>query len=268
MHRLQYRIPLTAAAITLAMAVSSGAHAYGEDDAIRDCESRLRSEYNLSDFRHQKAEKLPGEGHKYKVTGETKIEGDKHPFGCQIEDRHVTSIEYDGPEPEGMGTAEKLAVGAAAAIAAGLVASELSKDDEETSTSTSASGGLPPVDTVAAEKILSSDESLQTLEFPRSGTKTVSGRIEGYKTTAFALPVSKGQRLEIAMDTSSSSAYFNIQDAADTSGAALFAGEAEGTNTALIPVAEDATYVIRPFLVRSAARRGSKADYTFKIERQ
>ena len=141
MHRFQLRTPLTATAITLGLAVSSGAYAYGNHEAKRDCEDRLRSEYGLSDFRHQKAEKLPGEGHKYKVTGETKVEGDKHPFECQIDDRHVTSIKYDGPEPEGMGTAEKLAIGAAAAVAAGLIASELSKDDGDKGSSSEASGG-------------------------------------------------------------------------------------------------------------------------------
>jgi hypothetical protein len=31
----------------------------------------------------------------------------------------------------------------------------------------------------------------------------------------------------------------------------------EGTNTTLIRVAEDATYVLRPFLVRAVARRGA-----------
>ena len=131
MHQRNLRTPFTAATLVMAMAASSGAYAYDEKSAIRDCESRLSSEYSLSDFRHQKAEKLPGEGHKYKVTGETKIEGEKHPFGCQIEDRHVTSINYDGPEPEGMGTSEKLAVGAAAAIAAGLVANEIMNKDED-----------------------------------------------------------------------------------------------------------------------------------------
>jgi uncharacterized protein YecT (DUF1311 family) len=113
------------------MGVSSGAYAYGTKDAIRDCESRLKSEYGLSDFRHQSAEQIKDSQHHYKVKGETKIEGEKHPFGCEIKNRHVTAVTYDGPEPEGMGTAEKLAIGAAAAIAAGLVASELSKDDEE-----------------------------------------------------------------------------------------------------------------------------------------
>jgi 2-keto-3-deoxy-6-phosphogluconate aldolase len=128
--------------------------------------------------------------------------------------------------------------------------------------------GLPQVDMAAAQRILSPDETLQTLDFPETGTKTVSGRIEGYKSVAYALPIRKGQRLEVTMDTKSTSAYFNIIDTKDTSGAALFAGELSGTNTALIRATEDATYILRPYLNRAVARRGSSADYTFKIERQ
>jgi hypothetical protein len=41
-----------------------------EKSAVRDCGKRLSDEYKLSDFRHQSAEKLPGEGHKYVVKGE------------------------------------------------------------------------------------------------------------------------------------------------------------------------------------------------------
>ncbi|WP_045225033.1 hypothetical protein [Methyloterricola oryzae] len=130
------------------------------------------------------------------------------------------------------------------------------------------SAGLPTVDMAAVKALLSPDEIAQTVEFPETGTKTLSGRIEGYKTASFAVPVRKGQKLDVTMETKSSSAYFNIQDVKDTSGAAVFAGETEGTNTAMIRAQADTTYVIRPYLVRAVARRGEKADYTFKIERQ
>jgi hypothetical protein len=264
MHITSIKTTLVSAAMTLSLAVPGAAMAYGKNDAIKDCKQRLRDEYKLTDFRHESAQKLSGSGHKYKVTGNTKVKDKKYDFSCEIKDRHVASINYDGPKPKGMTGAQKLAVGAAAAIAAGVIASKVNEQDE----TTSSEGGLPTVDTAAARRILSPDETLQTLNFPATGTKTVSGRIQGYKTTAYALPVSKGQRLEVQMDTKSSSAYFNIVDATDTSGAALFAGEREGTNTALIRVAEDGTYVIRPYLVRAVARRGSSASYTFKIERQ
>jgi uncharacterized protein YecT (DUF1311 family) len=132
MYRLSFSNRLlSAAAATLAMSVASGAYAYDQSSAIRDCEKRLKSEYGLNDFRHQSAEQIKDSEHHYKVKGETKIEGKKHPFGCEIKNRHVTSVTYSGPEPEGLGTAEKLAIGAAVGIAAGLVAKELSEDDAE-----------------------------------------------------------------------------------------------------------------------------------------
>jgi hypothetical protein len=133
MNRHIFGTCLVAVTATLALAAPSGAFAYGRDDAVRDCESHLRSEYGLSDFRHDSAEQLRGEGHQYKVVGETKIDDQKYPFECQIRDRHVTSVKYDGPEPEGMKTSQKLAIGAAAAIAAGVIASQVGKSDEESS---------------------------------------------------------------------------------------------------------------------------------------
>mgnify|MGYP003572439031 FL=1 len=124
------RYPALAAALTLALAVPSAAFAYGEKDAIKDCEKRLKDEYGLRDFRHQTGEKLPGEGHKYKVKGETKIDDKKHPFECDIADRHVTSIRYSGPEPEGMSTAGKVAVGAAAAAATAAAVTAVTKEEK------------------------------------------------------------------------------------------------------------------------------------------
>jgi len=130
MHRLRLPLPAATAALVLGLAVTSGAQAYDRDDAIRDCESRLRSEYGLRDFRDQSAEQIKDRNHHYKVEGKTKIDDEKYPFSCEIKDRHVTSLRYDGPEPEGMGTAEKLAIGAAAAVATGLIAQALTQDDE------------------------------------------------------------------------------------------------------------------------------------------
>ena len=119
---------LAATGLSLGIAVSGAAFAYGEKDAIRDCEKRIRSEYKLSDLRDAKAERLMDMDHHYKVNGQTKIDGKKYPWDCEVKQRHVTTVNYSGPEPEGLGTAEKLAIGAAAAIAVGAAASALSKD--------------------------------------------------------------------------------------------------------------------------------------------
>jgi uncharacterized protein len=73
-----------------------------------------------------------------------------------------------------MGTAEKLAIGAAAAIAAGVVASELSKDDEEKTSEESSTvvapthAAKPGFDCAKAssqvEKLICSDAELAALD--------------------------------------------------------------------------------------------------------
>ena len=128
--------------------------------------------------------------------------------------------------------------------------------------------GMPVTDLAAAQRLLSPDETLQPLNFPESGTTTVSGRIVGRQSVAYALPIRKDQRLEVTMETPSTSAYFNIQDVQDQSGAALFAGEMNDTRTALIRATSDTTYVLRPYLNRAVAREGNSANYLLKIERQ
>jgi len=126
--------------LTLALAIPGAALAYGDKDAIRDCESHIRSEYHLSDLRDAHSERLSDSEHHYKVHGLAKVDGDKHPWTCEVKNRHVTSAEYSGPKPKGMGTAEKLAIGAAAAIAAGVAVNAMSKSGEGSDTTQGHSG--------------------------------------------------------------------------------------------------------------------------------
>ncbi|WP_200244709.1 hypothetical protein [Lamprobacter modestohalophilus] len=120
--------PLIAGGLALGLCLPGAAFAYGENDAIRDCNERMRANYNITDFRSESAEKIPGGGHRYKVVGKTKVDGKKYEYSCEIKDRRVVKLEYNGKEPKGLGTAESLAIGAAAAIAAGIAVSAMSKD--------------------------------------------------------------------------------------------------------------------------------------------
>jgi len=126
--------------LTLALAIPGAALAYGDKDAIRDCESHIRSEYHVSDLRDAHSERLNDSEHHYKVQGQAKVDGDRHPWTCEVKNRHVTSAEYSGPKPKGMGTAEKLAIGAAAAIAAGVAVNAMSKSGEGSDTTQGHSG--------------------------------------------------------------------------------------------------------------------------------
>ena len=138
------------ALLVLAVAAPSAALAYDQKDAIRDCESRIRSEYHLSDLRDARAERLTDVPHHYKVQGLTKVDGEKHPWTCEVKNRHVTMAEYSGPKPKGMGTAEKLAIGAAAAVAAGVAINEASKHGGEGHSSSGGSGAAGLQDLIGA----------------------------------------------------------------------------------------------------------------------
>jgi hypothetical protein len=125
--------------LSLALVAPGAALAYHEKDAINDCESHIRSEYKIDDLRDARAEQIMDSEHHYKVQGMAKVDGDKHPWTCEIKNRHVTSAEYSGPKPKGMGTAEKLAIGAAA-VAAAVAISEASKEGGEGHSGSGASG--------------------------------------------------------------------------------------------------------------------------------
>jgi hypothetical protein len=134
-------------------------------------------------------------------------------------------------------------------------------------TTRDAGASLPAVNTAAARQLLSPDENLQTLAFPPIGSTTMSGRIEGYSSTAYAVPVAAGQTLTVSMSSPSDNAYFNIHDAADGSGAAVFRGEVSG-RTARLTAPAEVTYLIRPFQPRATARRNETADYSITVQRQ
>lgn len=208
---------LIATTFVISFSVSGTALAYGEKDAIRDCESRLSSEYNIDDFRHQAAKKIQGEGHRYEVTGETKIDGEKHPFKCQIEDRHVTSISYSGPEPERLGTAEKLAIGAAAAIAAGVAVSEMSEHDEDKASSSEATDAqLKSCKNSVAEKF--SKASMADISVsPKSGGKhneelvAWTVELDGSKTEGTCIVSDRDHVLKIATTESGGAADAGVE---------------------------------------------------------
>lgn len=116
--------------LSLMLATPGVAFAYGTEDAIRDCEQRIRDEYQLTDLRNAHATQLEGDKH-FQVEGKAKVDGDKYPWTCEIKNRHVTMAEYDGPRHKGLSTAEKIAIGAAA-VAIGVAASEADKDRDDT----------------------------------------------------------------------------------------------------------------------------------------
>jgi len=129
-----------------------------------------------------------------------------------------------------------------------------------------APAALPAANTEGARALLSRDETLQVLDFPRTGSTTVQGRVVGARATAHAVPVAAGQTLTVTFRPSNPSLTMNIHDAKDSSGAALHRGEIDG-NTAKLTATTATTYLIRPGLPRNSVRRGTAANYSLTVAR-
>jgi hypothetical protein len=92
-------------------------------------------------LRDARAERLMDSEQHYKVQGIANVDGEKHPWTCEVKNRHVIAAEYSGPKQDSMSTAGKLAIGAIAAVAAGMAINEMSKGKDETATHTESSDG-------------------------------------------------------------------------------------------------------------------------------
>ena len=146
--------------LALALAVPGAVFAYGERDAINDCESHLRSEYKITDLRDASAERLSDVALHFKVRGLAKVDGAKHPWTCEVNNRHVVAAEYSGPKPKGLGTAEKLAIGAAAVVAGAVAVNEANRHGSA-SHSASGTGGAKDLQDLVGARGSSGEQELE-----------------------------------------------------------------------------------------------------------
>lgn len=125
----------------------------------------------------------------------------------------------------------------------------------------------PAVDIANAEQFVTDEgDQLETLTFDPVGEMTVEGVADGSVAPIYAVPVAAGQTLTATLESANPNIYFNISDAADHSGAALFRGEVEG-EAARLTAPRDMTYVLTPFQPRATARRGETAPYRLTVAR-
>ncbi|WP_427788847.1 hypothetical protein [Brevundimonas diminuta] len=126
---------------------------------------------------------------------------------------------------------------------------------------------LPPVDETAVRAFVREDgATLEVLTFDRVGSVSKAGMVKGYGAPVYAVPVATGQTLKVVFKPSNANLYFNISDAADQSGAAVFRGEVDG-ETAELKAVRDTTYIITPYQPRATARRGSEGGYSLTVSR-
>ena len=126
---------------------------------------------------------------------------------------------------------------------------------------------LPAPDIAGARQLISPDETLNVLKFPAAGSQRVRGTLDGYRHPAYLVPLAQGQTLTVTLTSPSDNAYFNLHDAADASGQALFNGNT-GERTARLTAPAAMSVVIRPFQPRASARRKERVPYRLAVERQ
>ena len=103
----------------------------------------------------------------------------------------------------------------------------------------------------------------ERVQFARGASSaTLHGNVHGYDTVDYVLGARGGQTLNVRLQPTNASAYFNItKQGADE---ALFVGSTSGNSmTGRLPSSGD--YVVRVYLMRNAARRDEHANYSLSI---
>lgn len=94
-------------------------------------------------------------------------------------------------------------------------------------------------------------------------TQALSGTLKGYQLADYLIPLEAGQSVVMQLKTSNPSGYFNV-DAPGATDGAMFIGSTSGNRFETIaPVTGD--YLVRVYLMRSAARRNEVARYTLSV---
>lgn len=105
---------------------------------------------------------------------------------------------------------------------------------------------------------------IERVRFANGNSSTViHGTVKGYDYVDYRLTASAGQILNVFMQTDNRANYFNL-NAPDSGDVSMFIGSQSGMSfDAMLP--DDGTYVIRVYLIRSAARRQEAGEYSLSI---
>ena len=99
----------------------------------------------------------------------------------------------------------------------------------------------------------------------KKGTSSVSlnDQIVGYQTVDYTLVAKSGQTMKVDLISKHLATYFNVIVPSEEN-VAIFIGQTTG-NSCELNLPEDGKYKIRVYMMRSAARRNEKANYTLNI---
>ena len=128
-------------------------------------------------------------------------------------------------------------------------------------------GALLPVQAVVAQEI----RTEQVRFGPGQSGATITGAITGYESVSYKVGAEAGQTMSVALDASNLATYFNVYAPGSGPGdAALATGQLTGPMvpdinhfSGTLPASGD--YTINVFMMRSAARRRERSDYSLEI---
>lgn len=101
------------------------------------------------------------------------------------------------------------------------------------------------------------------VHFERGASSAViKGSVTGYETIDYTLGARAGQTMAVNLETAHGANYFNVLPPGSET--ALFVGQIDGNEwSGILP--QDGTYRVRVYLMRSAARRNEKADFSLEV---
>lgn len=115
---------------------------------------------------------------------------------------------------------------------------------------------------VVATPVLAQQERTERVAFARgASSKSIVGTIRGDNSVSYIVSARAGQRLTVSLRTSNRSNYFNVwAPGADT---ALYNETTGAPFSGTLPA--DGDYRIQVYLMRNAARRNERANYTLNL---
>ena len=116
---------------------------------------------------------------------------------------------------------------------------------------------------IAAPTVAQSPQRSERVEFSRgTSSATVRGMIRGYQSVDYIVNARAGQPMTVSLRSSNGSAYFNVL--APKGETAMFTGSVAG-NRFQGRLSATGDYRVRIYLMRNAARRGERADFSLSI---
>lgn len=112
---------------------------------------------------------------------------------------------------------------------------------------------------------LPDDETLVMISMSTTDETRKTGRIEGYRSTAYGFQANANETLIVSLESDNTDCYFNVVNAEMPYGEALFAGLDEESRRATVRFPSKGIYLIRPFLREAAAQRKEIANYTLLV---